>query len=72
MQLYQFWWEGSYEGDNGEPLAHESVFTREELVEMVKESGNRYDLSRLEEFLIENKGFFKPNCIRINTENSLG
>jgi hypothetical protein len=71
MQLYQFWWYGAYEGETGEPLAHEKVFSREELAEMIKESNYNSSIAELEEFLIRKKGFYKPNCIRVDTDNPL-
>lgn len=71
MQLYQFWWREAWEEETGEPLAHEKVFSREELVKMIEESNFMSRIDKLEKFLIEEKGFYKPNCIRVNTDDPL-
>ncbi|WP_342423111.1 hypothetical protein [Paenibacillus sp. FSL E2-0178] len=71
MQLYQFWWYGAYEGETGEPLAHEKVFSREDLAGFIKESNYMSSIEKLEKFLIEEKGFYKPNCIRVDADDPL-
>lgn len=72
MQLYQFWWDGLFgDGETGGCIAHNNVFTKDELVQMINESGETMCIDKLEEFLIEHKGFYRPNCIRIDTFDSV-